>query len=145
MKKQCIIVTKDFITKGEVRKNVASKAWNGIKSAGQWVGEKVDKYVVQPVKKLYNNTIKPYVDKAVQVYNDVKEEIKQTEFYQTVERKVEAARQVVVKKLCEGKEKLQKFADDVKEATGIDLAKVAKTVALVGGAALADWTNCSSI
>ncbi len=117
---------------------VKEKVVEPVKSAAKWVGEKVDQYVVQPVKKLYN--------KVTNAVNTVKQEVQRfkedpigtlNSYKEAVEQKVEKAREVITKKLCEGKEKLNKFVDDLSEKTGIDIRKVAKTVAIVAGAAMA--------
>lgn len=121
-------------------KKLASKAWNGIKSAGEWVGQKVDQYVVQPVKNLYNNVIKPCANAVQQEYQKFKEDPIGTlnSYKEAVEQKIETARQVVVKKLCEGKEKISKAWEDTKEwAKNADWKNIAiKAGVVIAGVAL---------
>lgn len=120
-------------------KSAAKTVGNGIKNACEWVGQKVDQYVVQPVKDFYNNKVKPAANTLKQEAQKFKDDPVGTmrSYKQAVEQKAEVARQAVVKKLCEGKEMLNKIADDLTEKTGIDVRKVAQTVAIVAGAALA--------
>lgn len=130
-------------------------AWNGAKN---WV----NKNVVQPVKSaanwVNNNVIQPVKNFVVDTYNNVKNKISSAvntvkgeikkfrddpigtlnSYKEAARQRVEQARQVVVKKLCEGKEKLAKVVNDVKDwAASVDWKKVGQTALIVGGAVLA--------
>ena len=111
-----------------------------VKGACEWVGQKVDQYIVQPAKDFYNNKIKPVVNGVKQEVQRFKEDPVGTlkSYKQAVEQKAEAAREAIAIKLCEGKEMLDKAINDVKDwAQSVDWKKVGQTALIVGGAVLA--------